>query len=583
VAETAGSPLLVDEHYATGDDRFLEELMACRAEKKLGAFAERWYADERPWARQALLRYIDDGCDRPHHRPLVKTLFKKAEAAADDEAMAHFLAAFDRLTRRALVQVRRWDHQTRQTTVEHELRPDPTVPSRAPRAKKPLKVLHPQTGALIEIPRPTQPIERFSRRTRLYLSRRAFRYFRRAGRSDHERYLRAMRVALRLYEDARLQKPEQLLDSWGLVHALYWGSPVLKRSPHGVRLAPGAKLADLAPAPLFLDAWKGAFDALFELAVQARSRSVRVWAIALMRREHASALRSLTFPRLRLLLKSPHEELQLFAAQELRGKPGLETLPLDEWLELLRIESPEVIPLVCELVEKHVHPDRLTLAHCVALACAPAAAVAELGLRWARAKKVASEADLAAVLPLSEARAPRVRADGLPWLRELLAASPHARPEHVRDLVDAKHPDVRLVGLSLMEERFKDETALWAALSESPYDDVRARLVTRLREWERALDPEALHRVWATSLLAIRRGGRAKRLVVRQVAERIVRDPQQADALLPLLGIALRSVRAPERRMGLSALARAAYQAPALRAAVERRLPELKLVGEACA
>jgi hypothetical protein len=46
---------------------------------------------------------------------------------------------------------------------------------------------------------------------------------------------------------------------------------------------------------------------------------------------------------------------------------------------------------------------------------------------------------------------------------------------------------------------------------------------------------------------------------------------------LPLLGLALRSVRAPERRSALAAVARAAFQEPTLRAAIARDLPEISL------
>jgi hypothetical protein len=68
--------------------------------------------------------------------------------------------------------------------------------------------------------------------------------------------------------------------------------------------------------------------------------------------------------------------------------------------------------------------------------------------------------------------------------------------------------------------------------------------------------------------------------VIQQVAEQIVREPGEADGLLPLLAIALRSVRAPERRGALAALARAAYRTPSLRAALATRLPELTLFDE---
>jgi heme exporter protein D len=121
---------------------------------------------------------------------------------------------------------------------------------------------------------------------------------------------------------------------------------------------------------------------------------------------------------------------------------------------------------------------------------------------------------------------------------------------------------------------------LWAALSESPYDDARGFLVRHLGERVGTFGPETLRHVWATSLLAVHRGGRAKRAVVNQVGARIAERPAEAESLLPLLAVALRSVRAPERRTALAAVARAALREPRLKGAIARALPELKLAGE---
>jgi hypothetical protein len=106
---------------------------------------------------------------------------------------------------------------------------------------------------------------------------------------------------------------------------------------------------------------------------------------------------------------------------------------------------------------------------------------------------------------------------------------------------------------------------------------MRRRFVLNLRQSEKALAADSLRQVWATVLLSIHSGGRAKQRVVRHIAERIVGRPQEAEGLLPLLGIALRSVRAPERRAGLAALSRAAFRTPELRSAIARKLPELRL------
>ncbi|MFT3765834.1 MAG: hypothetical protein QM820_09985 [Minicystis sp.] len=322
---------------------------------------------------------------------------------------------------------------------------------------------------------------------------------------------------------------------------------------------------------------------MIELVERAQSRTVRVFAIALLRRDYAEDLRRLPLRRARGLLRSPHDEVQTFAAELLRNASGVQNLSIEEWLDLLRIDNPNALPLLCELVEKTVRPERLSLAQAVELACARAAPVAELGLRWAKQKPVNDEAALATVLGLVRAGAPQVRAEGIAWVTEILAKVSFGKPEHVRDLLDARFADVRAHGLALVEKdaRFQASTVLWGALAESPYDDARAFLVRHLRDREKSFGPETLRQVWATSLLAVHRGGRAKRTALNQIAARIAHKPAEAESLLPLLGIALRSVRAPERRTALAAVASAAVREPSLTRAIERVLPDLKVEREA--
>src|SRR5688500_2543819 len=100
---------MLEEHFESGDERFLEELLNSNAAGTLKYFAPRWFSDGRPFARRMLIRYIDDGCDRPGHRPLVKALFKLAESSADDQLMGHFLVACDRFPTRELIKVIRYD------------------------------------------------------------------------------------------------------------------------------------------------------------------------------------------------------------------------------------------------------------------------------------------------------------------------------------------------------------------------------------------------------------------------------------------------------------------------------------------
>jgi hypothetical protein len=125
-------------------------------------------------------------------------------------------------------------------------------------------------------------------------------------------------------------------------------------------------------------------------------------------------------------------------------------------------------------------------------------------------------------------------------------------------------------------------------LLESPYDDVRLALATDLDERLRrakadgaldlslALDPDRLRLLWASILLNVRRGSRVKPRVVEQVARRLAHRPEEAEQLLPLLGVALRSLRGPERNVALAAVVRLVANQPEAAPLVQRSLPELQ-------
>lgn len=560
---STSSKLLLDEYFEAGDDRFVDEVLSLDAGKKLKSLAERWYRDGRPFARRTLMLYIDDGCDKPHHRPLVKALFKLAEKAGDDEVMAHFLVAFDRMVQRKLVEVEKYDWRARQTVKKRILKGDNRYPRRFGRRKN-----------------DTAP--HFSAATRRYLQRRTLRYFRRLGRKDLARYGTAVRGALALYRDEWLDKPERFLDAWGLVHICYYGSDVLKRDPLGIKVVSGRSMGELEPAPLHPRAWEKAFDGIFQLLMTARSRTIRVFAIALLKEKYARDLEKLNVARLRPLLASAHEEVQTFGSELLRTAQGITSLTVSDWLELLSLDNQSALVFLCEAIRKHVAPARLTLDQCVDLACAQVSPVAELGLDWTKAKKTDGKQALASIMRLATARAPRVREQAAKWLVSVLSSSKDARMEHVRDLIDARYDDMRREGLGLFERdvRFKDEPTLWTALAENPYDDVRFFLLKHLEEREKALGQTALQRVWATTILAVHRGAHQKRAALSQISARIVAHPAEAEPLLTLFSYALRSVRVPERRAALAAVSKAAFRAPALRSAIGRKLPELSLFAE---
>lgn len=584
------SSLLLDEWFAAGDDRFLGEVCASHAAHRLGALAEKWFRDERPWARRMLLAYVDDGCDRAGHKPLVKRLYKLAEAAGDDEAMAHFLAAFDRLSRRLLISRSRSAYREGRWTflTGKELVQDPSVVGR---------LVVPGGGKPRENPQ-------FSRATRRYLTRRAHRYFRLLGHRDLARYRAAMTVALPLYRERALTTPSRLLDSWGLLHTLYAGSPVLARRPRGIRLAEGKSLGELEPAPLYPAAWQGeaGFAALLVLVARSKSRTVRGWALTLLLRDHRDALAALPLAEVRRLLLSEHEEAQKLGGELLKSVRGLELLPVGDWLELLTIEQLDVLAEVARLAERTLHPDRLSLAQCLELARAKPGAVAMLGVTWLQRKPIVSAADLSAIVGLAKIGAANARAAAARWVLERLAAHPLTTLEHLRELGDAPHRDVRELVLAALTApaseaagaanvggnvgasgatsglaRFGGEPSLWFAFAESPYDDVRAAVLERITRWRREAPAQALRHLWATALLAVHRGSAAKAKVPRQIAERLVSHPEEAEQLLPVLGLALRSVRPAERALAMGALARAVRGSAALAARALAILPELSI------
>ena len=123
------------------------------------------------------------------------------------------------------------------------------------------------------------------------------------------------------------------------------------------------------------------------------------------------------------------------------------------------------------------------------------------------------------------------------------------------------------------------DPALWSALLESPYDDVRTELVIGLKRRQSlpGAGSDALARLWQTVLLNIYRGGRAKLTALNQVSRHIASEPNSAAILLPVLAVAVRSVRAPEARHGLAAIVAAVERAPALAADVSRHFPDLQI------
>ena len=423
--------------------------------------------------------------------------------------------------------------------------------------------------------------------TRSYLRRRAWRYFRKLGKDHPDRYVAAASEALALYRDEDVADGLALIDNWGLVHILFHHSPAIEAKAGGWTTRAGRSLAELTPSPIFESLWKESPGAVVGLLTTARSRTVRRWAIRRVEADLASHASAMTPDGWIGLLGHDDPDLVNLAAEMLDRFEGLEATGVDRWLALAESTHPGALDALCELIGRYVRPEEVTLERAARLAGLRPMPVARLGFSWLRAMTPRTPADFRAVLALVEAECEPLRPEILRWLRGALGGSPDLEASTVLEFLDSRHADVRLEGWAWFrsEPRVRDDVEAWRKLLESPYDDIRLALVAELESRSsgegpskvgRILDPEALRQLWAGVLLDVHRGGRAKPAVVRQLLGRLEESPGDAPALLPLLGVALRSVRGPERRAGLVALVRLVEGRAEVEPLVRSSFPELQ-------
>ena len=569
--------LLAEEYFASEHEAFLETLRCVNQPKSLAALTDRWKQDPRPWARAQILAYLAQPLTCPGHQPVVKRLFKHAEASGDHELMAAFLVGFDRQVRRRIHRRRSWDFRTRTASEEEQLvTPRDVIPLKPDRAAR-----HPMTGEPMTVGgRQPQSPKLFKYRTRYYLRRRAWRYFRHLGYRDPAAYRAALLRALTTYQDDDLLRGENILDSWGLMHACFGEHDALEFGATHIQLKAGRGLGELSPAPRFPEAWKAADAAplLLTLAVQARARLVRVWARQLFQREHAT--HAVPLETIVSLLDHDDPELQQFGAKLLESSPVLGTLPVAAWLKLLQTRNEEALQLIGDAFAKHVSGDRLDLAQCLQLACARPAPVARLGQRFLRERNLTSASDCEALTALASAQCPAIAGELASWVLGILGTKENYACDRVIRFFDSALLETRTAAWTWLvaDSPALGDASLWSRLTETPHDDLRLRLIDFLQRHAElpGAGPDPLTGVWRSVLLGVHRGGRQKAKAVQQVARAIADDPQRGDNLLPVLAVAVRSVRGPEARAGLAAIARVLEAQPSLAGTVRRHLPELK-------
>lgn len=567
--------------FQAGSPEFVEMVRQRVNATTLAGFAETWYADTRVEARRLLFAYLERPLNAPRHEPLVKRLFKLADKAGDDAAMARFLTGLDRTIRRKRGTASMWDARSRSMEqVEVIYTPPDTTLARDDRT-------YAGTWFAQNREKFTKGRFLFSVPTRQYLRRRAWRYFRKLGKKHPERYVPAVCTALKLYTDADVPDALGLLDNWGLVHVLFHHSAALESRPTGWFVSQSGTIQQLQPEPIYRQLWLRSPEPIFDLLVSAKCRPVCLWAAKMLRQHFPQRLAQVSLDDLLEWLVSDNAVLNDLAIEALERIGGLEAVPVEKWLKLIESARPDLLDRLCEMVARAVKPEQVSFTDAVRLAMQRPVPLARLGMAFLQGKKPATTAEVQALFALREAQADPLRADLVKWATGVLSERSDFSPQWVLEFLDGRHEDVREIGWEWLQTdaRARDDVGVWQRMLESPYDNIRLRLVGILEE--RAKEREGLAKfsmehvrfLWATVLLNVTRGGRAKPFVVRQVMERVASHPDEAGELLPIIAVALRSCRGPEFRAGLAGVASFVERNPMRRPLVEAVFPELSFEG----
>jgi hypothetical protein len=573
---------LTQELFSEQDPRFLEELGKLRSLRALASFADKWKKDPRPWAREQLIQYLDQPMNKPGHHPIIKRIFKHAQDGNDNELMALFMVAFDRSVRRVRRVRNFFDFENSRRISEEIL----ITPRNGIRPKQTRTIRDPWSGKKREVPERTGPESRlFSVHTRRYMTRRAWRYFRRLGFGSPQAYIPALIVALKRYTDQDFASGENILDNWSLMNALYFGHEALEFKAHKVSLRENRSISDLSPAPRFPDLWSepAAYGALFSLILEARSKLVRQWAMECLKKWHIQALDQLSADELLGLIGHDNSDVRDFGAQLLESSDKLKRAPVDLWLRLTKTTDPNVIAIICDLMKRHVSPERLTLEEMIDLAVSRPAPVANMGLEFLHERKIEREKDGKSLPRLAQAQCEAHGAQIAEFALSFYESDKDYDLDAVSEFFDSPLPSVRNRAWQWMGDcpRAHWDPLLWMRLLETPYPDLRVLITQGMEQFrERSFPlvaPSDLERLWVESLMDIHGGAARRPGIIRRMVNEIQRDHNLADRFLPLLVFAARSVRAPEKRSGLWAMVTLAERDQELRKKIIELAPELRL------
>ena len=148
------------------------------------------------------------------------------------------------------------------------------------------------------------------------------------------------------------------------------------------------------------------------------------------------------------------------------------------------------------------------------------------------------------------------------------------------DALSESMRDASMTWLELASSHGHNDAALWARLIETPFDDVRLRVVECLHRRTNlpGAETDTLAPIWCAVILGVHRGGRTKLKAMSQMQAAILKQPSRSTELLPVLAVAIRSLRLPERRGALATVASIVAQQPELQSDIRSWIPELQWI-----
>ncbi|QDV41175.1 hypothetical protein Enr13x_10130 [Stieleria neptunia] len=588
------SKILLEELFADQDDRFLEVFVQFDSYEMLKHFTIKWLDDSRQWAKDQLIEYLRGPLDHPGHEVVVKRVLKTALERSEIGLIVHLTVAMDGLVRRKRMPGYSYDYRTRQYQRREYLfaKPNRTVREVTGRYQE-----YTRRRRTYRVPLPdirNKPGHRlFSQRTRAYVRRRVWRNFRVMAHRDPERYVESVCKVLALYDDSFFDTGEAILDNWSLMHACYFHAKEISFTASHTNLAVGEALATLAAAPYRPEVWTDDDSAsrLWTLLAEARSQFVRMWTIEMLQTQHSQWLSRLGVEELLRMLSSSDATVAEFAADLFRNHASLSSVEVSTWLRLLDQADFSVLPTICEAMQRHIAPARLSDDQLIELTMATPAAIARLGFDWLQQRHDERPLSSESLVRLAKAKCEWEAETIAAWAITNIAASGSHSADQITEFFDSRSNAVRNAACNWLTaqakdgfagQRLQDDPALWVKLTETPYDQVRFALVETLRgvlsrspkRYLESLSVEQQLRVLAAVVLCVDRGSRSKPKAIEQLTSLAISSGQHASTVVSVLAIAARSVRGPERAAGLSALARLVAHSGDLESIVADRMTE---------